>query len=114
MATLKKTTPIGTAWTISGTAGIAPISVYGPCCPPDGSYARGNNAAFFGCGDLPVGNIWQDLTTAASQTYAVSFEYEAITAATLQTMLASATSGPSPASFLGGTNMKTGATSDLS
>ena len=30
----EKNDPIGTARTISGTAGIAPISVHGPCCAP--------------------------------------------------------------------------------
>ena len=54
------------------------------------------------------------MTTAASQASAVSFEYKTIAASTLQTMLASATSGPSFASFLGAANMKASATGDLS
>lgn len=106
--------PIGTAWTISGTAGIAPISVYGPCCAPSGTYTGGSNAAFFGWGDLPGGSIWQDLATVAGQEYTVSFEYGAISAATEQSMLASAFGGPSFANSLGGNTVSVSGTSNLS
>jgi PEP-CTERM motif/Protein of unknown function (DUF642) len=103
----------GTAWSNSATSGFAPISAYGPCCAPYGTYTGGNNASFFGWGDLPGGSIWQDLATVNGQNYTVSFEYGAISAPTLQTMQVSALSGPTFATMLGATNLKAIGTSDL-
>jgi hypothetical protein len=104
----------GTAWSNSATTGFAPISVYGPCCAPYGTYTGGSNAAFFGWGDMAGGSIWQDLATVAGQDYTVSFEYGAIAAPTLQTMQVTALSGASFATVLGATNLKGYGTSDLS
>jgi hypothetical protein len=104
----------GTAWSNSATTGFAPISAYGPCCAPYGTYTGGSNAAFFGWGDLTGGSIWQDLATVAGQNYTVSFEYGAIAAPTLQTMQVSALSGASFTTLLGATNLKAYGTGDLS
>ncbi len=104
----------GTAWSSTDTTGFAPISAYGPCCAPYGTYTGGNNAAFFGWGDSPGGSIWQDLATVAGQDYTVSFEYGAIAAPTLQSMQVSALSGASFSSVLSAINLKATGTSDLS
>ena len=105
---------LGSAWSNSVTTGFAPITVYGPCCAPYGTYTGGSNAAFFGWGDMTGGSIWQDLATVAGQNYTVGFEYGAISAPTLQTMQVSALSGASFSTLLGGTDLKVTGTSDLS
>jgi hypothetical protein len=101
------------SWSNSATTGFAPITAYGPCCAPYGTYTGGSNAAFFGWGDQTGGSIWQDLVTVAGQNYTVSFEYGAIAAPTLQTMQVSALSGASFATLLGATNLKATGTQNL-
>jgi hypothetical protein len=101
------------SWSSSATTGFAPITAYGPCCTPYGTYTGGNNAAFFGWGNLAGGSIWQDFATVAGQNYTVSFDYGAIAAAAGQNMEVTALGGPSFATTLGATYASATGTRDL-
>ena len=80
--------PLGTGWsTGGGEVDILPVSAYITCCGIDGSsYPYGQNAAFFGAGDVAGGSLWQDIHTVAGQSYNLSFLYGALAQANLQTM----------------------------
>ena len=107
--------PIGAYWDSNATTTFAPITDYGPCCAPFGVFpaANGNNAAFFGAGNLPGGSIWQDLNTVAGVTYEVSFDYGAIAGATKQMLRASAFGGASFNSVLAQSDFSATGTSNL-
>jgi hypothetical protein len=96
-----------TGWSSTPTTGFAPISVYGTCCAnTGGAYTGGSNAAFFGWDQRTGGSIWQDFATTVGASYTVSFQYGAIAAANLQSLVAEALGGPSFSSVLGTTTVQ--------
>lgn len=107
--------PIGAYWDSNATTMFAPITDYGPCCAPFGTFPaeNGKNAAFFGAGNLKGGSIWQDLTTVVGVTYEVSFDYGAIAGATEQMLRASALSGASFSNVLAESDFSATGTRDL-
>ncbi len=102
-----------TGWAGTPTTGFAPITAYGPCCNPTGTYPSGAAAAFFGWGNEVGGKIWQDIPTTPGGTYDVTFQYGAIAPATLQQLLVSALAGPSFTSELGATSVSATGTLNL-
>ena len=87
-------------WNLIPTTGITVISAYSACCSITGTYAGGQNAAFFGWDNLTGGQIWQDMTTTIGQQYTLTFQYGAISANSLQSLKAEVLDGTSVLGFL--------------
>ncbi|MEB0012039.1 DUF642 domain-containing protein [Glaciimonas sp. Gout2] len=65
-------------WNFNGNVKVTSGNVYAQYGWTDANYPNGN-VALFGAGDMAGGSIKQDLITVAGQTYALSFDYGAIT-----------------------------------
>ncbi len=92
---------LGQGWSITApTVGIAPISVYTPCCAVFGSYSGGANAAFFGWDAQSAGGtLEQAVASNPGQAYVLSFDYGAIAHAARQTLRVQVVSGNAGASL---------------
>jgi hypothetical protein len=98
----------GSAWTLSGTVGVANhVDYTNLCCNAFGMYPFGTNVLSFGAGNLPAGVgdgvVYQDIMgTVAGQTYTLSYWFGAIAGNNEQTLKAEALDGAtSLASFTG-------------
>lgn len=100
-------------WTSAPTVAVDSPTVYGPCCGVTGSYASGQ-AAFFGWDNRSGGSLSQSFATVAGQQYVLSFDYGAIAAPILQTMLVQVIPTSAPTSPLSNMVVSATGTTNLS